>query len=213
LLRTIARRDWSTSIQLHQQTHSTTNTNRLRSGYHWTIVFILPSHLSYRPLHQQRIMTQISKNLNENDDAMMDEDNLNNDDADRQSTIEQFHAVMDAQNNNRNHNNGTSTVNSRIIQSDSIMAIDNTFNDADASNVDMIDQPQFPKLTLQQQLQNNNQSNGVTQKTEYRRIRCPTHRYTPLREHWEQILTPLVEYLKLQVRSLLINYTTINCEA
>jgi len=37
-------------------------------------------------------------------------------------------------------------------------------------------------------------------KVEYRRIRCPPHRYTPLREQWAQILTPLVEYLKLQVR-------------
>jgi len=41
---------------------------------------------------------------------------------------------------------------------------------------------------------------GAADKTTYRRIRCPPHRYTPLRESWEQILTPLVEYLKLQVR-------------
>ena len=31
-------------------------------------------------------------------------------------------------------------------------------------------------------------------------MRCPQHRLTPLREHWENIITPLVEYLKLQVR-------------
>jgi len=37
-------------------------------------------------------------------------------------------------------------------------------------------------------------------RTEYRRVRCPPHRYTPLRENWESILTPLVEFLKLQVR-------------
>jgi len=37
-------------------------------------------------------------------------------------------------------------------------------------------------------------------KKEFRRIRCPPHRLTPLRDTWEQILTPLVEYLKLQVR-------------
>jgi hypothetical protein len=54
------------------------------------------------------------------------------------------------------------------------------------------DQPVFPKL-------NASQANG--NKSEYRRVRCPPHRYTPLREHWEQILTPLVEYLKLQVRA------------
>ena len=51
-------------------------------------------------------------------------------------------------------------------------------------------QPVFPKLTAAQASGN---------KIEYRRVRCPPHRYTPLREHWEQILTPLVEYLKLQV--------------
>lgn len=52
------------------------------------------------------------------------------------------------------------------------------------------DQPVFPKLSAAQASGN---------KIEYRRVRCPPHRYTPLREHWEQILTPLVEYLKLQV--------------
>ena len=52
------------------------------------------------------------------------------------------------------------------------------------------DQPIFPKISAAQASGN---------KIEYRRVRCPPHRYTPLREHWEQILTPLVEYLKLQV--------------
>jgi RNA-binding protein PNO1 len=35
---------------------------------------------------------------------------------------------------------------------------------------------------------------------EYRRIRCPPHRYTPLRNNWDKILPPLVEHLGLQVR-------------
>jgi len=46
----------------------------------------------------------------------------------------------------------------------------------------------------------------ISKKTEYRRIRCPAHRYTPLREHWEQILTPLVEYLQLQVSKCIYTY-------
>jgi len=59
-------------------------------------------------------------------------------------------------------------------------------------NVDEVDDmPQFKKLSA------NAASGG---KSEYRRVRCPAHRYTPLRESWEQILTPLVEFLKLQVR-------------
>jgi len=37
-------------------------------------------------------------------------------------------------------------------------------------------------------------------KTEYRRIRCPPHRLTPLRNHWEHLMSPIVEFLKLQIR-------------
>ena len=35
---------------------------------------------------------------------------------------------------------------------------------------------------------------------EYRKVRIPAHRYTPLRKSWPLIVTPLVEQLKLQVR-------------
>uniref|UniRef100_A0A7S1UGM3 K Homology domain-containing protein n=1 Tax=Phaeomonas parva TaxID=124430 RepID=A0A7S1UGM3_9STRA len=35
---------------------------------------------------------------------------------------------------------------------------------------------------------------------EYRRLRVPPHRYTPLRENWETLLAPLVQHMKLQVR-------------
>ena len=72
-----------------------------------------------------------------------------------------------------------SVVQSRIRQSDSVQ-----------HEEQQEEQPHFPKLSAVQ-------ANG--NKVEYRRVRCPPHRYTPLREHWEQILTPLVEYLKLQV--------------
>lgn len=75
-----------------------------------------------------------------------------------------------------------SVVQSKILQSASLM-----------KEVDMdegSDQPSFPQLSAIQQSQG---------KSEYRRVRCPPHRYTPLRDTWEQILTPLVEYLKLQV--------------
>lgn len=78
-----------------------------------------------------------------------------------------------------------SVVQSRIRQSISLQQAEKEENMVDA------DQPVFPQLSA-------SQANG--NKVEYRRVRCPAHRYTPLREHWEQILTPLVEYLKLQVR-------------
>jgi RNA-binding protein PNO1 len=37
-------------------------------------------------------------------------------------------------------------------------------------------------------------------KIEYRKVRCPPHRLTPLRNQWEQLMSPIVEYLKLQIR-------------
>ena len=77
-----------------------------------------------------------------------------------------------------------SVIQSRILQSASLQKEDTTA-------MDESDQPVFPQISAAQ-------ANG--NRVEYRRVRCPAHRYTPLREHWEQILTPLVEYLKLQVR-------------
>ena len=92
-----------------------------------------------------------------------------------------------------------STLTSRIIQSKSIQQEDATNNNDDGMeedanvNVNAVEQPTFQKLSA-------HASRPTNSKSEYRRIRCPAHRYTPLRENWEQLLTPLVEYLKLQVR-------------
>lgn len=72
-----------------------------------------------------------------------------------------------------------SVVQSRISMSTSL-----------AKENDESEQPVFPKLSAME-------AGGG--RVEYRRVRCPPHRYTPLRENWEQILMPLVEYLKLQV--------------
>lgn len=81
-----------------------------------------------------------------------------------------------------------SVIQSRIMMSASIQKEDNADMMMDDQNQQQ--QPHFPEMSAVQA------SGG---KVEYRRVRCPPHRYTPLREHWEQILTPLVEYLKLQV--------------
>lgn len=35
---------------------------------------------------------------------------------------------------------------------------------------------------------------------EMRSIRVPAHRYTPLKEAWDDIVKPLVDFMKLQVR-------------
>src|SRR5690349_8878956 len=34
----------------------------------------------------------------------------------------------------------------------------------------------------------------------YRRVRIPPHRYTPLKNNWENIMRPMVEHMKIQVR-------------
>lgn len=45
--------------------------------------------------------------------------------------------------------------------------------------------------------------------TEVRKVRVPSHRYTPLKESWMKIFTPVVEHLKLQIR---FNLKTRNVE-
>ncbi|KAJ8603793.1 hypothetical protein CTAYLR_000196 [Chrysophaeum taylorii] len=37
-------------------------------------------------------------------------------------------------------------------------------------------------------------------RVEYRKVRIPAHRYTPLRKTWEKLIAPLTQQLKLQVR-------------
>lgn len=37
-------------------------------------------------------------------------------------------------------------------------------------------------------------------KTEVRKVPVPPHRYTPLRDQWMKIFTPVVDHLKLQIR-------------
>lgn len=94
-----------------------------------------------------------------------------------------------------------SSLQSRIIQSRSIQREDDAQNSSDGEGGDAggadrekpdAEQPTFKKLSAS--------ASRVGGKAEYRRVRCPAHRYTPLRENWERLLTPLVEYLKLQVR-------------
>ncbi|XP_075060030.1 RNA-binding protein PNO1 [Mixophyes fleayi] len=46
-------------------------------------------------------------------------------------------------------------------------------------------------------------------KDEMRKIPVPSHRYTPLKENWMKIFTPIVEHLQLQVR---FNLKTRNIE-
>lgn len=58
--------------------------------------------------------------------------------------------------------------------------------DTDAS----VKKPNFPPVAVE---------DGVG-KTEFRKVPVPSHRYTPLKENWMKIFTPVVEHLKLQIR-------------
>lgn len=51
--------------------------------------------------------------------------------------------------------------------------------------------PNFPQISAM---------DALGGKIEYRKIRCPPNRLTPLRSQWENIISPVVEYLKLQIR-------------
>lgn len=43
-------------------------------------------------------------------------------------------------------------------------------------------------------------ANPIKQQLETRRVVVPAHRYTPLKENWMKIFTPVVEHLGLQIR-------------
>jgi RNA-binding protein PNO1 len=51
--------------------------------------------------------------------------------------------------------------------------------------------PDFPQISAM---------DALGGRIEYRKVRCPPNRLTPLRTQWENIISPVVEYLKLQIR-------------
>ena len=107
------------------------------------------------------------------------------------------------QNNNNNNNNSTSTSASDDIRMMSAQVVlgqqtsSRVFQSESLATMNMnTEEPLFEKLKGTGDTTSNNNNNESL----YRRVRCPAHRYTPLRNDWESILTPLVQYLKLQVR-------------
>ncbi|EQC32546.1 ribosomal RNA assembly protein [Saprolegnia diclina VS20] len=61
----------------------------------------------------------------------------------------------------------------------------------DDMDMDVSDAPSFPALSAQE-------AGGG--KNDFRRVRVPAHRYTPLKNDWPNIMKPIVEHLKLQIR-------------
>ncbi|GAB6023273.1 pre-rRNA-processing protein pno1 [Chamberlinius hualienensis] len=70
----------------------------------------------------------------------------------------------------------------------------------DAMDVDKEKRPVFPQLKRARRLVGDE---------EMRKVAVPSHRYTPLKENWMKIFSPIVEQLKLQVR---FNVKTRNVE-
>lgn len=58
-----------------------------------------------------------------------------------------------------------------------------------------VDRPAFPPIKREKL------ENGV----EIRKISVPAHRYSPLKENWMKLFTPIVEHLHLQIRFNLKN--------
>ena len=58
----------------------------------------------------------------------------------------------------------------------------------------VINRPEFPALGIAAQRKQR------TLKSNIRRVRVPAHRYTPLRNDWANLMKPIVEHLKLQIR-------------
>jgi RNA-binding protein PNO1 len=50
--------------------------------------------------------------------------------------------------------------------------------------------PSFPPIA----------AGGPQVASETRTVRCPAHRYTPLKESWDAIVKPIVEHMKLMIR-------------
>eukprot|EP00389_Voromonas_pontica_P011859 GDKH01018167.1.p1 GENE.GDKH01018167.1~~GDKH01018167.1.p1 ORF type:complete len:278 (+),score=57.22 GDKH01018167.1:94-927(+) len=59
------------------------------------------------------------------------------------------------------------------------------------------EKPSFPALSLEEQQKT---ARGVPAKLRMRRVTVPSHRYTPLKNVWMEIIDPLVKHMKLQVR-------------
>ena len=67
-----------------------------------------------------------------------------------------------------------------------------------AMDAEGADVPEFRALSAQEQARAAGRTAGG--RADYRRVRVPAHRYTPLRQQWEALMAPVVEHLKLLIR-------------
>jgi len=95
-------------------------------------------------------------------------------------------------------NNGGNDDNDEVIDADDLadMATDGTEGQMGGVPLTMGDDeveyvPEFPALKAQ------DMSDG---KSTFRRVTVPQHRYSPLRDNWDDIVAPIVQHMLLQIR-------------
>lgn len=91
------------------------------------------------------------------------------------------------------------TVPKRKAAKRKVVQVENTNKNEDSSmevsEGTTVDRPSFPPIK-REKLENG---------TEIRKISVPAHRYSPLKESWMKLFTPIVENLHLQIRFNLKN--------
>ncbi|KAJ1986499.1 pre-rRNA-processing protein pno1 [Coemansia spiralis] len=85
---------------------------------------------------------------------------------------------------------------------DAIMDTDDVIITADqlASTVAQVTKPAAQQSSDKPEFAPLSAKDMRNKRNEFRRIRVPPHRFTPLKNDWLKIYSPIVEYLKLQVR-------------
>ncbi|GAB1598997.1 RNA-binding protein PNO1-like [Argonauta hians] len=79
----------------------------------------------------------------------------------------------------------------RKVPSDNDIEMEDvTATEQESTDISPPKKPQYPPISTK----------SATGKSERRKIPVPSHRYTPLKENWLKIYTPVVEQLKLQIR-------------
>ncbi|KAJ1822614.1 pre-rRNA-processing protein pno1 [Coemansia sp. RSA 2675] len=100
-------------------------------------------------------------------------------------------SVVDTQQLQPTHNTAMDEDDEVLITADQLNSVAALASTSAAEGAAKSDKPDFAPLSAKD-LQ--------TKRNEIRRIRVPPHRFSPLKADWLKIYSPIVEYLKLQIR-------------
>lgn len=89
------------------------------------------------------------------------------------------------------------------VSSNELVETSQTMEDVDAEE-QLEPSTDFPMLSAEEELKrssNDVRKSGSGNKiVEVRRITVPPHRYSPLKKHWPELVEPIVQHMKLQIR-------------